>query len=87
VKKYQEKYNVMPDALAALAYDATNMLLQAIKDAGADDPAKVKDTLAKGQFEVVSGKITFDAFHTPVKPVFVNVVKDDAVQFFTQITP
>lgn len=87
VTKYQEKYKAVPDALAALAYDAMNMLLQAIKDTGVDDATKVKDTLAKGQFEVVSGKITFDAFHTPIKPVFINVVKDGKVQFFKQITP
>lgn len=87
VKKYQEKYKVMPDALAALAYDATNMLLKAIQDAGVDDPTKVKDTLASGQFEVVSGNITFDAFHTPVKPVFINAVKDGKVEFFKQIIP
>lgn len=87
VKSYQTKYNAIPDALAALAYDATNILLQSIEKAGVDDPAKVKDVMATGQFEVVSGKISFDAFHTPIKPVFVNVVKDGKVQFFTQITP
>jgi branched-chain amino acid transport system substrate-binding protein len=93
LKKYSEKYKDdqgnprLSDALAALAYDATNMLLQAIQDTGEDDPAKVKDTLAKGKFEVVSGAITFDAFHTPIKPVFVNQVTDASVDFFKQIIP
>ena len=47
VKAFGAKYKddkgqpKVPDALAALAYDATNMLLQAIKEAGADDTAKV----------------------------------------------
>jgi branched-chain amino acid transport system substrate-binding protein len=93
VKKYSETYKdekgdpKLPDALATLAYDATNLLLMAIEKAGVDDPAKVKDTLASGQYEVVSGKITFDAFHTPIKPVFINVIKDGSVQFFKQIIP
>jgi len=93
VKKYSETYKDdqgnprLPDALAALAYDATNMLLKAIEQTGADDAAKVKDTLAKSEFEVVSGKITFDAFHTPIKPVFINKVTDTAVEFFKQIVP
>jgi branched-chain amino acid transport system substrate-binding protein len=93
LKKYSEKYKDdqgnprLSDALAALAYDATNMLLQAIQDTGEDDPAKVKDTLAKGKFEVVSGSITFDAFHTPIKPVFVNTVTEASVDFFKQIIP
>ena len=55
----------VPDALAALAYDATNLMLQGIKEAGADDTAKVKDALAKISFNAVSGKITFDAQPQP----------------------
>jgi len=93
VKKYGEKYKddkgnpKMPDALAALAYDATNMMIKAIADTNADDAAKVKDTLAKSKFEAVSGSITFDAFHTPIKPVTVIQVKDGKAQFFSQVMP
>jgi branched-chain amino acid transport system substrate-binding protein len=93
VKKYGDKYKddkgnpLMPDALAALAYDAVNILLEAIQKAGVDDATKVAEAMASGQFEVVSGKITFDAFHTPIKPVFINVVKDGKVQFNSQIIP
>ncbi len=93
VKTYSGKYKDvkgnprLPDALAVLAYDAANILLQSIKDAGADDPTKVKDVMAKIQIEVVSGKITFDAFHTPIKPLFINAVKDGKVEFFKQIAP
>lgn len=88
VKNYQAKYNnKMPDALAALAYDATNIMIQAIKDTGVDDPDKVKDTIAKGKFEAVSGTITFDAFHTPIKPITIIQVKDGKVQFFSQVMP
>lgn len=76
-----------PDALAALAYDAANILFLAIEKAGTADPAVVKDVMASGEFEVVSGKITFDAFHTPIKPVFINAVKATAVDFFKQIIP
>ncbi len=93
VKTYSAKYKDdkgnprPPDALAALAYDAANILLQSIQTAGADDPDKVKDAMAKGTFEVVSGKITFDAFHTPIKPVFINHVTGGKVEFFKQIIP
>jgi branched-chain amino acid transport system substrate-binding protein len=93
VKQYGAKYKddkgnpKSPDALAALAYDATNMMIQAIKDTGADDAVKVKDTLAKSKFEAVSGTITFDAFHTPIKPVTVITVKDGKAQFFSQVMP
>jgi branched-chain amino acid transport system substrate-binding protein len=87
VKNYKAKYNATPDALAALAYDATNILIQSIADAGADDPAKVKDVMAKGKFEAVSGTITFDAFHTPIKPVTIVAVTGGAAQFYSQVMP
>ena len=93
VKLYGETYKddkgnpKVPDALAALAYDATNILLQAIKETGVDDPTKVKDTIAKGKFEAVSGSITFDAFHTPIKPVTIIQVKGGKVEFNSQVMP
>ena len=76
-----------PDALAALAYDATNMLLQAIKEAGVDDTAKVKDAMAKINFSGVSGKITLDANHNPVKSATILAVKDGKVQFDSVVNP
>lgn len=93
VKNYGEKYKdekgnpKVPDALAALAYDATNILIKAIADAGVDDPAKVKDVMASGKFEAVSGSITFDAFHTPIKPLTIVAVTGGLAQFFSQVMP
>jgi branched-chain amino acid transport system substrate-binding protein len=93
VKLYGETYKddkgnpKTPDALAALAYDATNIMIQAIATTGVDDPTKVKDTIAKGKFEAVSGTITFDAFHTPIKPVTIIAVKDGKAQFYSQVMP
>jgi branched-chain amino acid transport system substrate-binding protein len=77
----------VPDALAALTYDATNMLLQAIKDAGADDTVKVKVALEKINFNGVSGKITFDAKHNPVKSATIVTIKDGKVRFKTNVAP
>ncbi|GAP20810.1 ABC transporter substrate-binding protein [Leptolinea tardivitalis] len=93
VKNYGEAYKndkgepKTPDALAALAYDATNILIEAISKAGEDDATKVADTIAKGKFEAVSGSITFDEFHTPIKPVTVIAVKDGKVTFNSQVMP
>jgi branched-chain amino acid transport system substrate-binding protein len=93
VKAFGEKYKddkgqpKVPDALAALAYDATNLLLQGIKEAGADDTAKVKDALAKISFNAVSGKITFDQNHNPVKSATILAIKDGKVQFNSVVNP
>jgi branched-chain amino acid transport system substrate-binding protein len=68
LKAYGAEYKgAVPDALAALAYDATNLLLTAINNAGADDTTKVKAAMEGISYNAVSGKITFDAQHNPIK--------------------
>jgi len=87
VKRYQARFGSVPDALAALAYDATNLLLQAIQDTGVDDPSKVKDTLAAIRYEAVSGLITFDQYHNPIKSAAILHVKDGKVSFAASVGP
>ncbi|HEY9089426.1 MAG TPA: ABC transporter substrate-binding protein [Anaerolineaceae bacterium] len=88
VTNYKAKYGgKQPDALAALAYDATNMLIQSIANAGKDDATAVAEAMAKGKFEAVSGTITFDAFHTPIKPITIVQVADGQAKFYSQVMP
>jgi branched-chain amino acid transport system substrate-binding protein len=93
VKAFGAKYKddkgqpKVPDALAALAYDATNLMLTAIKDAGADDTAKVKASLDKISFNAVSGKITFDASHNPIKSATILAVKNNQIVFDSVVNP
>jgi len=88
VKNFKAKYkDATPDALAALAYDATNLMIQAIKEAGTDDTTKVTQALAKISFNGVSGKITFDAQHNPVKSATILKVTDKKVEFNSVVNP
>jgi len=57
---YTTAYGTDPDALGALGYDAANVLLQAIADAGADDPVQVRDVMAAISHEGAAGHIRFD---------------------------
>jgi branched-chain amino acid transport system substrate-binding protein len=77
----------VPDALGALAYDATNLLIQAIANAGADDTTKVRDALAGINFKAVSGTITFDKDHNPIKSATILKVTPDKVQFEAVVNP
>ena len=77
----------VPDALAALAYDATNLLLTAIKNAGADNTDKVKAAMEGISFAAVSGKITFDAQHNPIKGAVIIKVKDGKKIFDSFVAP
>jgi branched-chain amino acid transport system substrate-binding protein len=88
LKAYGAKYKgAVPDALAALAYDATNMLLQAIKEAGSVDTDKVRLALEKITFNGVSGKITFDKLHNPVKSAPILAVKGGKIVVETVVNP
>ncbi len=87
VAKYKAEYGKEPDALAALAYDAANILFESIKNAGEPDPQKVADAMAGGSFDVVSGHITFDEYHNPIKPAVILHIQDGKVEFVTTIAP
>ncbi len=87
VKKYQAKFGSVPDALAALAYDAANILFMAIEQAGTDDPAKVAQVMEKGTFSVVSGEIRFDAQHNPKKCAVILEVSPEKVSYKSTVCP
>jgi len=86
-QKYQARYQSMPDALAALGYDATNILLASIDQAGVDDPQKVAEAMAKLKWNGVSGDIVFDERHNPIKPVVILQVKDGQTEYVTTVNP
>lgn len=87
VENYQAKYGAVPDALATLAYDAANLLLAAIESAGTDDPAAVADALEALEYEAVSGTITYDEQHNPIKAAAVLQVKDGEIVFVDTVAP
>ena len=88
VKKYQEKYKQTPDALGSLAYDATNMLIEAIRKANSDDPGKIRDALAsmKG-FTGVTGTFTMDQNGDPVKSAVILQIRDGKQSFLQVVNP
>lgn len=88
VADYKNAYGQTPDALAALAYDATYMLVDAIKRAGSTEPAKIKDALAATkELQGVSGTLTLDANHNPIKSAVVIEYKDGKQAFKETVNP
>jgi len=62
VKKYVERFNAKPGAMAALGYDAILVIADALRRAGSADPASLQKALsATVGFEGVTGAITIDA--------------------------
>jgi len=76
VKDYEAKYKKKPDALAALAYDATLVLLEGIDNAKSDDTEKIRAAIqGLKNFSAVSGKITYDEKGNPIKGAVILQVK------------
>lgn len=88
VKAYTEKYGDAPDSFAALGYDAAYLLADAINRAGSDDPEAIKDALAATKdFEAVTGTMSFDEFHNPVKEIAIIEMVDGKQVLKTKIAP
>jgi branched-chain amino acid transport system substrate-binding protein len=88
VTAYKAKYNKEPDAFAALGYDSVQLMVRGIKDANAADPVKLAAALAKvTNFEGITGKMTIDEKHNPVKTGVILEYKDGKQVMNTRIQP
>lgn len=87
LKDFKAKYNETPDALAALGYDAANMLLNAIKNAGSTDGEAIRQALLKTDITSVTGHIKLDADRNPVKAAVMIEVVNGKQKFVTKVNP
>jgi branched-chain amino acid transport system substrate-binding protein len=77
VADYKARHGKVPDALAALGYDAMRVLGEAIKRAGTTEEPKLRDAIAQTQnFPGVTGTISIDAQRNAVKPAVVLKLQD-----------
>ncbi|HKG47031.1 MAG TPA: ABC transporter substrate-binding protein [Pyrinomonadaceae bacterium] len=78
VELYKQRYgNLLPDAHAALAYDAARLLFDAIARTGSTDGDKLREALAQTKnFAGVTGVISVDADRNAVKPAVVMKLED-----------
>jgi len=88
VNAYKAKYGVVPDAIAALAYDAMNVLADAVKRAGTTESAKLRDAIAQTKgFAGVTGSISINASRDAVKPAVVFELRDKKLVYKETIQP
>jgi len=77
VKEYKAKFGETPDSMAVLGYDAALLYIEALKKAGSEDPEKVKAVLDNiKDIQLVTGKISLDAQHNPIKGAAILEYKD-----------
>lgn len=89
VREYKQLYgNLLPDAHAALAYDATRVLADAIARANSTEGEKLRAALAETRnFSGVTGVISMDANRNAVKPAVVLKLQDGRSIYQDTIQP
>jgi branched-chain amino acid transport system substrate-binding protein len=61
LQKYKAKFNQDVELFAPMGYDATMVIIEAMKRAGSSDPAKFLPEVGKTNYQGVIGPISFDA--------------------------
>jgi branched-chain amino acid transport system substrate-binding protein len=88
VKKYKAAYGNVPDALAVLGYDAANVAIDAIGRAKDMTGASIRDAIEQTKgFQGVSGIITLDPDHNPVKSAVVLGIEKNKAKYAATINP
>lgn len=88
IKKYEDKFHSIPDAMAALGYDAARILVDAMKRAGSADSAALRKAIAETKdFAGVTGHITIDPNRNASKPITIIKIADGKFHFAQRIGP
>ncbi len=87
IEAFKAKYNEVPDALAALAYDTAYMVFEAIEAAGSADSTAIRDALTKINLKAVTGTIKLNEKRDPVKSAVVIKIEDQKQKYFTTVNP
>ncbi|MCB0408099.1 MAG: ABC transporter substrate-binding protein [Bdellovibrionales bacterium] len=88
VKAYRETYHLNPDGLSARGYDATNILITAMKNTKELTRKSLRDELAKiNNFPGATGNTSINSHRNAKKPAVVLKVEGPANRYITTIAP
>ncbi|RIE05869.1 ABC transporter substrate-binding protein [Candidatus Cryosericum terrychapinii] len=87
VAKYTTKYGAAPDALAALAYDAAGLFLDAFKTCGSIKGSDIRDAMKNTTFSGIGGAYKFDANRNPIKAAVILQIKNGQQTFLMTVNP
>lgn len=87
-ENFKAKYSKDADAFNALGYDLGYFLKDALERAGEANPEKLKDALASTKdFKGVTGTVSIDEKHNPVKSVTIIEMKNGVPTFLKKLDP
>lgn len=88
VEAYVAEYSHEPNGFAALAFDATNLMLDALVRADAPDPQKVNEAILTTQnLKTVTGSVSIDELHNAVKSAVVIKLENGVDTSSTLVNP
>lgn len=83
---YEAKFKVPADMVAASTHTAINVAAEGLRRAGPDDPVKIRAAIAGiKDFEVASGKISFNELGEIYKAAQIQVIKGGQFRHFATI--
>jgi branched-chain amino acid transport system substrate-binding protein len=88
VNRYKEKHGSSPDALAALTYDATMILLETLDKVQKADAESITRALSElKNFHGVTGNIGFDKKGDAIKSAVILQVEKEGSKYVTTVNP
>ena len=89
VDKFRARWDgETPDSIAALGYDAAQLLFDSLRRAGTTDHAKLRDAIAATTgFQGVTGRITIDPQRNASKSAVILTVKDGKFAYVETVDP
>ena len=88
VKKYKETYGGVPDALAALGYDAALVAIDSMNRATDLTGPAIRDAIEETKdFQGVAGRISLDENHNAVKSAVVIGIEKNVAKYVTTVEP
>jgi branched-chain amino acid transport system substrate-binding protein len=86
IEDYEKKFNAPADMVAASVHTALNVAANALAQAGAEDPAKIRDAIAATKdFPVATGRISFNELGEVYKAAQIQVIKGGKFRHFATI--
>ncbi len=76
IEAFEQKAGYPADMVSASTHTAVKVMAAALAGAGADDPAAIRDAIAKAEVEASTGRISFNGLGEVRKDVQVQVVRD-----------
>ncbi len=85
IVQYEKMFNHKTDMVAASGHTAVKVAAEAIKCAGSEDSAAIRDCMAKTNLVASTGTISFNGLGEIIKDVQVQIVKDGQFHHYAVI--